>query len=93
MTLKTWKKKIENMYYYIQGNLRYYFFLKSLLPNYLIDQIVGRVLRAKRKCVENGICLECGCDIPQLFFADKSCGGNCYPKMLSKKEYYKNKKQ
>jgi hypothetical protein len=90
------KNKIKNAYAYFQGNLRYFaytFFSKSLLPKHIRQQIETRFFRADIECITNEVCLQCGCDMPQLLFANKSCGGNCYPKIVDKKEWNNQTKQ
>lgn len=36
-------------------------------------------------CYERGECIECGCQTTALQMANKTCEGNCYPPMMSKK--------
>jgi hypothetical protein len=32
-------------------------------------------------------CIKCGCDTTALQMANKACVGECYPKMMNKKEW------
>lgn len=85
---------LENIYAYIQGNIRYVLYygkFKFLIRPHIREQIEYRINSMRRSCFDNGSCDECGCKTTNLQMADKSCDGNCYPKMLSKKEWKKAK--
>lgn len=38
-----------------------------------------------QECYAKGFCIKCGCHTTALQMCNKSCEGNCYPKMMSKK--------
>lgn len=86
---------LNNIWYFLQGWVRYilYNIHPYLLPRHLRDQIDYRKLAAKDECIEKGYCVNCGCRIPHLFFANKVCGvpglEPCYPKMMNKHEWKK----
>lgn len=68
------------------------YFTRALLRQHIIDQFHYREIKASKECIINGSCIKCGCDTPELFFANRACEGNCYPKMMSKKQWYKYRK-
>jgi len=41
-----------------------------------------------RECYNRGSCVVCGCMTTHLQMSNKACDGNCYPKMLSRLEWY-----
>lgn len=83
----------KNVWAYFQGNFRMY--LKRIAPGlyyyyvrpHVIEQIEARIKSMDRECYENGECKICGCKTLNLQYADKACAGDCYPKMLNKKEW------
>jgi hypothetical protein len=85
------KINLENSIAYIQGNIRYKLYynhwLSWLIPDYIHKQIDIRINSMNRKCYSTGSCILCGCQTTHLQMANKSCEGNCYPKMLSRKQW------
>lgn len=91
------KINLKNIYYYLQGNLRYklyYSRFKFLIMKHIQQQISIRIKSMNEVCYNTGQCKECGCQTTQLQMCNKACKGKCYPKMLSKKSWRKltNKK-
>jgi len=80
---------LKNIKAYIQGNIRLY--IPILVRKHIEEQIEVRINSSKKECIANGECVICGCSTPGLQMADKSCAGNCYPEMLSKKDWLKLK--
>lgn len=80
------------MYHYLLGNYRYWLIskpiLKLLVRKHIREQSYYRVKVMDVECLINGACIKCGCATPNLQMANKSCEGNCYPPMMSKKEWY-----
>jgi hypothetical protein len=82
---------LKNIKAYVQGNLRYLTeqygpeFLK--MEPHIREQVMFRMDIANPECKKAKSCIKCGCDTPQLFYADKQCGGECYPKMMNKEEW------
>lgn len=87
------KVKLKDIWYYIQGNIRYRIYYspssKLLLRKYIREQIDFRILYMNPVCYNNGECVKCGCATTKLQMANKKCDGNCYPPMLSRKEWYR----
>lgn len=80
----------KDVWYYTQGNFRYklyYSKLKFLIPLYLREQIEMRLATMNKECYNSGQCIECGCNTPALQMCNKSCDGDCYPPMVTKKEW------
>lgn len=78
-------KKINDVIAYIQGNIRYklyYSKLCFLIPEYVREQIMARILSMNSKCFTQGSCIKCGCRTTHLQMANKACNGNCYPIMV-----------
>ena len=81
---------LKNIFYYFQGHLRYklyYSRFKFLVRKHIREQYEYRIGVMDRECYWNGYCKICGCKTTHLQFADKPCEGNCYPKMLNKKDW------
>lgn len=81
---------LSNVGAYIQGKTRMLvqkygneFFS---LDNHIKEQIVWRESKANSFCLSNNEC-KCGCPLPDLFFADKTCEDACYPVMMNKDEW------
>jgi hypothetical protein len=87
---------LKNIQAYLQGNIR--FLAEQYGPEFIKmephirEQIMFRLDISKPECKENKECVECHCKVPELMYADKQCGGECYPKMMDKDEWlaYKN---
>lgn len=82
--------KISNIYYFLQGYGRYILvkcFGFSILRCHIVEQIVSRVMSSRGDCVDSGRCILCGCHTPALFYANKACDGECYPKMMGRGEW------
>lgn len=88
---------LENVMYYLQGTIRYYFFyhkyLKKLIRLHIFEQITYRISIMDLECYEQGFCKMCGCNTTALQMADKQCNKPCYPKMMNKKDWENFKKE
>jgi hypothetical protein len=91
----TWKKKIRDAWAYTQGNIRFKLYestyFKWLLRTHIRQQIEYRMTQIKKECFVKGSCVHCGCAVPQLQMADKTCPGKCYPRMMGRSawEFYR----
>lgn len=81
---------LSNIGSYIQGKTRMLvqkygneFFS---LDDHIKEQIVWRETVANKFCLDNKEC-KCGCPLPDMFFADKTCEDGCYPVMMNKEEW------
>lgn len=77
---------IDNIFFYIQGNLRYKLFYSKfafLIPDHIKEQIEYRIAKMNPQCYEEGQCIMCGCKTTALQMADKICEGACYPEMMN----------
>lgn len=75
---------------FFEGEIRYKFYysrFKWLLRSHILEQIEYRLKVTNPECMGRGSCIHCGCEIPALQMASKSCEGNCYPPMISKYEW------
>jgi len=91
------KINFNNIVAYIQGNVRYKLWYSNLyffISLYIREQIDMRIVSMNKECYDNGSCIKCGCRTTHLQMANKKCEGDCYPKMLSKKQwsYFKIRK-
>lgn len=80
----------REIYYFIQGYIRYLIFnskYKYLIRSHIREQIESRIKSMNKECYNNGTCIECGCMTTHLQMCNKACEGNCYPKMLSKDKW------
>lgn len=85
-------KFLMNVWFYLQGNLRYKLFYSNfakLIPWYIHQQIVYRINSMDQKCFDDGQCKMCGCATTALQMSNKACPKPCYPSMLSKKVWKK----
>lgn len=82
-----YKAGLRKVLSYFQGTIRRILF--PYMPVHIREQVFYRFLKAR--CAFEGRCMECGCTIPDLFYADNSCGGVCYPEMMNKSEWKKFK--
>jgi hypothetical protein len=86
---------LKNIQAYLQGNIRMLAeqygpeFIK--MEPHIREQVMFRQDIANPECVNNKECKECHCSIPGLFYADKTCGGECYPVMMNEEEWNKFK--
>lgn len=83
--------EIKDMFYYIQGNIRYelyYSKFRWLIPKYIREQITYRINSMDIACYEYGSCMLCGCKTTALQMCNKACDKPCYPKMISKRAWF-----
>lgn len=85
----------SNIKGFLQGNWRK--FKEDILnlenPKHIQEQILYRMSVAK-PCLDNGSCLYCGCDTPELFYEDRGCKDpekKCYPEMMDEEKWKKFK--
>lgn len=81
---------MRDVYYYIQGNLRYRLYYSKfafLIRKHIREQIEYRINSMDKECYERGECHMCGCATTQLQMSNKSCKKYCYPSILSKKKW------
>jgi hypothetical protein len=91
------KVNLANIIAYIQGHVREFLFYSKkfnmLLPLHIFEQINYRLFVMNKECYSNGECVHCGCTTPALQMANKTCGGNCYPVMLSETDWHIYKRE
>jgi hypothetical protein len=87
---------MKNIHAYLQGNLR--MLTEQYGPDYLKmdphikEQIIFRMDVSNPECIEQKECKECHCTIPNLMYANKQCGGACYPEMMNADRWEEFKK-
>lgn len=84
------KINLENMCAYLQGKIRYKIYYSKfswLIREHIKEQIDIRIMSMNLECFNRGECIKCGCQTTALQMANKHCDGNCYPKMLNKREW------
>ena len=89
--MKKAKPTLKNIIAYIQGNLRYKLFYSNfafLIRPHIREQIEVRINSMDPICYGNGECKMCGCQTTSLQMANKACDKPCYPRMLSRKEWF-----
>ena len=76
---------------YFRGNIRHYLYYSNymswLLPEHISDQINMRIKLMNPECYNKGECVVCGCKTLNLQMANKSCEDDCYPPIMSKKDW------
>lgn len=85
------KPTLKNIIAYIQGNLRYklyYSIFAFLIPKHIREQITARINSMDRQCYNDGQCKMCGCQTTALQMADKACDKPCYPRMLTRSQWW-----
>lgn len=85
------KRKFNDIFAYLIGKYRYKLYYNTklciLMRTHIFEQIQWRITVMNLDCYLQGSCLKCGCETTALQMANKACAGNCYPKMLNKKEW------
>lgn len=72
-----WNNPI-NVYYVIQAYYRIFLEKIGYLNKDLQMEIIMRKLHTGKKCNDNGECIACGCDTPELFYCNKGCKADFY---------------
>ncbi len=88
------KKSIKNIISYFVGNFRYKLYYSKysfLIRDHIKEQIDYRIEVMDRDCYNQGSCIMCGCSTTALQMADKACDKPCYPPMVKKKYWLKEK--
>lgn len=80
----------KNIKAYAQGNYRLFLDKFDKLDSHIKEQVIYRESIADPECKAIGEC-KCGCPIPDLFYADKTCEDSCYPVLMNKSEWNKYK--
>ncbi len=62
-----------------------------MIRDHIKEQIDYRIEVMDRDCYNQGSCIICGCSTTALQMADKACDKPCYPPMMKKKEWIKEK--
>ena len=87
------RKWIENIWYYLQGNIRYEMYYTNnkkyqhLIPLYIREQYEWRIKIMDRDCYLDGQCKMCVCETTKLQFANKACDKPCYLNMMSELDW------
>ena len=87
-------KVINNIKHYVIGWFRYHLYYSSfhgLIRKHIREQIDARINSMNEECYLTGSCIKCGCATTALQMASKSCEGDCYPPLMSKKSWDKLK--
>lgn len=72
------------------GSVVYATFMKFLFPVHIVEQLVLRMYDKEcRKCVKNGSCLHCGCDISKVYTPWDRCSEGYWGPMVEDAEEYK----
>jgi hypothetical protein len=87
------ERPLKDVWHYIVGTYRNMLYggiveenkKPFLIRRFIHEQIVFRKNNMNVLCYNNGECIKCGCSTLALQMCNKSCEGNCYPKMLSKR--------
>ena len=81
----------KDVWHYFVGNYRYALYYSKhfrwLLRWHIKEQIAFRLQYIREECYEQGSCVECGCQIPHLQMAKKSCEGLCYPELMNSRNW------
>ena len=100
------QRPVIDVWHYILGNYRYYFWYggklsrkyalvawlrKRMIRKHIKEQIEWRIKWMNPICYEQGSCVKCGCETTELQMANKSCDMLCYPPMMNKTEWEKFK--
>ena len=80
---------IHKMWCFFVGMYRYplYVFNPQKMRWFIRKQIDARVATMNNECYESGSCTKCGCMTIQLQMCSDACKGNCYPTMMSEREW------
>jgi len=99
-------KSLKDIYYYLQGKYRYYFYYggnlsskyefisklrKRVIRKHIKSQIEYRISTMNPACYNGGACVICGCETTALQMANKSCDGLEYPPIMFKSQWNKYK--
>lgn len=92
-TIRLIKEDPFNVWYFIQGNIRYrlYYSFPFLFSPRFKSMIEERYKLANPECMATGECIACGCDMPNLLFANKQCKAKCYPSFREQRNMRKIK--
>ena len=84
------KRKVKNLdLSFIENDMDWEDSHENTKASHTQEQFLYRIYLVKTqspKCLSQGACIICGCDTPELFFANKTCDGKCYPEMMKDKE-------
>ena len=84
------KLTLKNIQSYLVGYTRYYIYYsryKKFIRKHILEQINYRIAVMNKECYNNGSCIKCGCQTTALQMCKKACLGNCYPKMMNRKDW------
>lgn len=84
------KITLSNIKGFVQAHYRKVLEEMDFLPEHIKEQAEWRLSLVKKKspeCYNNDKCIKCGCQVSAKVYEDGACEGNCYPKMMSKKDW------
>ena len=86
------KITLKNIGRYLQGNIRLLKLKLGLYPKdyHRREQWNWRIKQVRLQspiCLEQGSCRVCGCDTEGLILSDPPCEGNCFPKMMTARDW------
>lgn len=85
------KPTLKNIIAYIQGKLRYKLYYSNfafLIRPHIREQIQARINSMDKQCYNEGQCKMCGCQTTALQMANKACDKPCYPRLLTRSEWW-----
>lgn len=72
------------------ASVLYASFMKLMFPVHIVEQLILRMYDMEcRKCVANGSCLYCGCDISKVYTPWDKCSEGNWGEMIEDKEEYR----
>lgn len=76
------------------GSVLFASFMKMLFPLHIVEQLILRMYDMEcRKCVANGSCFHCGCDISKVYTPWDVCSRGFWGQMVESLKEYKRIRQ
>ena len=89
------KVTIDNISYFLEGNLKYYKSKVIEVPEHIKEQLAYRLDKCG-DCIEAGGCQggdpPCGCPVIKKHFVKQSCNPDKFPDLMEAKEWEEFKK-
>lgn len=78
---------LNNIKNYIEGTTRAMQNSLGVLPEYIREQVVIRMMKCQDDCIPSGKCINCGCKAPQRLYTTESCNISRHTDLMNKEEW------
>lgn len=84
---------LANIHNYIEGTTRAMQDSLGILPEYIKEQVVIRLMKCEDDCAKQKKCMKCGCKYPQRLYTTESCNKDRHQDIMNKDDWERYKQE